>query len=199
MSLTQLHPVYLGQALSICHLSSCGIVFRLVDIDASQKERLRWQYKWRRGWLYRQKCLGILIHIIPWFWTCVIHFLVYIWWPDAFALRLFVLIRCIELPVQFCLICIFSMRVQCEVTEEHMFLCNVRKVNGRAQDCAFISVGYQTMENLYQNWLFFSAARCIFIHKACLLTVTALGNIRQHMETIQCKRHIHNICLLLNV
>lgn len=155
MSLTQLHPVYLEQALSICHLSSCGIVFRLVDIDASQKERLRWQYKWRRGWLYRQKCLGILIHIIPWFWTCVIHFLVYIWWPDAFALRLFVLIRCIELPVQFCLICIFSMRVQCEVTEEHMFLCNVRKVNGRAQDCAFISVGYQTMENLYQNWLFF--------------------------------------------
>lgn len=155
MSLTQLHPVYLEQALSICHLSSCGIVFRLVDIDASQKERLRWQYKWRRSWLYRQKCLGILIHIIPWSWTCVIHFLVYIWWPDAFALRLFVLIRCIELPVQFCLICIFSMRVQCEVTEEHMFLCNVRKVNGRAQDCAFISVGYQTMENLYQNWLFF--------------------------------------------
>lgn len=155
MSLTQLHPVYLEQALSICHLSSWGIVFRLVDIDASQKEWLRWQYKWRRGWLYRQKCLGILIHIIPWFWTCVIHFLVYIWWPDAFALRLFVLIRCIELPVQFCLICIFSMRVQCEVTEEHMFLCNVRKVNGRAQDCAFISVGYQTMENLYQNWLFF--------------------------------------------
>lgn len=136
MSLTQLHPVYLEQALSICHLSSCGIVFRLVDIDASQKERLRWQYKWRRSWLYRQKCLGILIHIIPWSWTCVIHFLVYIWWPDAFALRLFVLIRCIELPVQFCLICIFSMRVQCEVTEEHMFLCNVRKVNGRAQDCA---------------------------------------------------------------
>lgn len=97
MSLTQLHPVYLEQALSICHLSSCGIVFRLVDIDASQKERLRWQYKWRRGWLYRQKCLGIFIHIIPWFWTCVIHFLVYIWWPDAFALRLFVLIRCIDL------------------------------------------------------------------------------------------------------
>lgn len=38
MSLTQLHPVYLEQALSICHLSSCGIVFRLIDIDASQKE-----------------------------------------------------------------------------------------------------------------------------------------------------------------
>lgn len=164
MSLTQLHPVYLEQALSICHLSSCGIVFRLIDIDASQKERLRWQYKWRRGWLYRQKCLGILIHIIPWFWTCVIHFLVYIWWPDAFALRLFVLIRCIELPVQFCLICIFSMRVQCEVTEEHMFLCNVRKVNGRAQDCAFISVGYQTIdgESLSELIIFFCSKVYIY-------------------------------------